>query len=850
MTDCKLMKAYASNGDEAAFTELAHRHTGMVYRVCRAMVGEADAEDCVQAVFIVLARKAGSVKCSGSLGPWLYGLARNVSMRALKSRAVRTRREEGAAEMRESARPEAEVHEGQAPRIADVYAHLESLSAKQREAVVLRYLEGRSEKEAAAAVGCSVAALSRRAADGIAKLRRRLALRAGTFSAVAIIALLETEAQAALPAAITPSTVAASALAAKGAVAGGAASATLALAEGAIKIMAVAKMKLAGLIAATVVLALAGTTYVVGEAMRGKAAADAPAAVSADVAPAAAAAQTEKTTVDLGGTKALVAFEAYFVREGAREVFDRALKDADVNILKTYHYGKYLLLDCGRADPAAVLARVPYHAGAIIFREGAFVKAVASHDSKRIPAGYAVLRWGSTSTGMSKMERDIAKYSNMDGLIAEKLSSVPEGVEVAGNPTYLKLTPGKGKTLLEVFLLAEAQFDYVHAPNVTDNGEAAVAHRVQMPMAVVATWDQLKRQPRLELEGGVTVRLGIEAREVPRGCGALVYCLTEGFDRPTKWSGGDRIGPLRVTLSLPGGIETLSSASETARAKTILAGTRLYVFPCVIAKAGDYRVTLRTPSGGKTVAVATLTGSDRLYHPWTPFGRPAAASSRPQESAGDEARNIARISNAVYGAALPYWDGMAPLPAGRGSQGVVRAHLEGKSNDGDRLPTLDPTRSGAAVEGWLLLSKRDDLLHVRSDVALEKRRAPVEGEPPTLRADDLRHSRSGVEFLTCHPDRHFLARWWINGTPFVPSRQERCGLRASGKVTTGNRLDLLLEFDPARFEAAPGDRIGLQLLYCRDGWEFAADEMSKMVNAILDEGPRFLLSNRIEFVAE
>ena len=57
------------------------------------------------------------------------------------------------------------------------------------------------------------------------------------------------------------------------------------------------------------------------------------------------------------------------------------------------------------------LAKVPHHAGAIVFREGNFVKAIASHDKKRAPNKYAVLRWGSSLQAMEQMKKDIAKHT-------------------------------------------------------------------------------------------------------------------------------------------------------------------------------------------------------------------------------------------------------------------------------------------------------------------------------------------------------------------------------------------------------------------------------------------------------
>ena len=57
------------------------------------------------------------------------------------------------------------------------------------------------------------------------------------------------------------------------------------------------------------------------------------------------------------------------------------------------------------------------------------------------------------------MNSDLKKFANMPGVIAKKID-LSNGRIVFGNPNMLKLSPGKGKTLLEVFLIAEAQFDY------------------------------------------------------------------------------------------------------------------------------------------------------------------------------------------------------------------------------------------------------------------------------------------------------------------------------------------------------------------------------------------------------
>src|SRR5262249_21683839 len=153
---------------------LLRRHGPMVLGVCRRVLrNDADAEDAFQATFLVLVRKAASIRPRGLVGNWLYGVAHTT---ALKARAMSSRR---AAKEREAAarpRPEREVAAETWERLqALLDQELQALPDKYRAAIVLCDLEGRPLKEAARQLGCPLGTVGTRLARGRSLLARRLA---------------------------------------------------------------------------------------------------------------------------------------------------------------------------------------------------------------------------------------------------------------------------------------------------------------------------------------------------------------------------------------------------------------------------------------------------------------------------------------------------------------------------------------------------------------------------------------------------------------------------------------------------------------------------------------------------
>jgi len=263
LPDHELLERFVAARDEAAFTVLIERHGPMVLGVCRrALPRFHDAEDACQATFLVLARKAASVRKKAALASWLHGVACRVAVKLKRDHARRKRGERGAAAPA-PADPANEVSWREVQALLD--EELEQLPERYRAPVILCYLECRTREEAAQQLGLSPGSLHGRLERARHLLHERLSNRGLTLAAaLSAAALGASVAQAALtPTFVISSTRAALLLAAGQPLTDSVAAPVLSLTQEVLKAMLRTKVKLgtAAALCAGLIAALIGDSF-------------------------------------------------------------------------------------------------------------------------------------------------------------------------------------------------------------------------------------------------------------------------------------------------------------------------------------------------------------------------------------------------------------------------------------------------------------------------------------------------------------------------------------------------------------------------------------------------------------
>ena len=199
--DAELLRRYTDDHDEDAFAELVRRHLALVYQAARRQTGDAHrAEDVAQAVFTDLARKARSLSKRPSLAGWLHTSTRYAAIHAQRTERRRQLREQEAHAMNAPLHS-SPANEGDWTRLRAVLDDaLHALGERDREAVLLRFMESRPFAEIGARLAMTEDAARMRVERALDKVRKLLARRGVTSTSAALALLLADQAAAAVPA--------------------------------------------------------------------------------------------------------------------------------------------------------------------------------------------------------------------------------------------------------------------------------------------------------------------------------------------------------------------------------------------------------------------------------------------------------------------------------------------------------------------------------------------------------------------------------------------------------------------------------------------------------------------------
>lgn len=212
LSDRELLERFALRREEAAFAALVERHGPVVLGLCRRMLGNAhDADDAFQATFLVLVRRADAIRNREAVGSWLYGVAYRVALEA-RSKTARRRTRETVPMTWDDSEPIApETNQETAADWRDLRPLLDDelyrLPEKYRAPVILCYLEGKTNEEAAEQLDWPAGTVKGRLSRARDLLRARLNRRGVALSAAALTPLLAERAVAAVPPTLASLTV-------------------------------------------------------------------------------------------------------------------------------------------------------------------------------------------------------------------------------------------------------------------------------------------------------------------------------------------------------------------------------------------------------------------------------------------------------------------------------------------------------------------------------------------------------------------------------------------------------------------------------------------------------------------
>lgn len=339
----------------------------------------------------------------------------------------------------------------------------------------------------------------------------------------------------------------------------------------------------------------------------------------------------------------------------------------------------------------------------------------------------------------------------------------------------------------------------VHAVAEDDGGDT-VEDAAYAAFPVVATYEELAAAPRHPLpEKGGTVQLGIEARTVPWGRGCLVYCRSEA---PVGGTGrGEILGPVSLVVRRP--VDEILFQVHDALAGPDPDGPEVYATAIGFPEPGEYRLVVS--DGDREIAATRIRVTDEVFHFFVPFGALPDSREHVREDAGEV---VADLEPRWEMPGRPRFDGMVPLAV----PGDDAPDADAQERE---LPGSFPRRP----DHGLTISRRGDgSLVLESDEDL-----------PLVGVDD-----------------RLLARWWVDGDPVVQriSRMQVELRDRTGRAVSGRRI--VIRPPTSSLPGGPAAReIGVQILHCPNGWEFALQEEGLAQLAVANPARLPRLSNRI-----